>query len=174
MRFYIDTEFYSDGDTIDLASIALVSKTGAEFYRESDNFRPWRVSAWVKENVLPLLGKVASTPRTTIAYDLVRFVEHYRRDESDMPEFWGDCCAFDFVALSQLLGDFNSWPSGWPFFMHDIKQLEAFTGIPAPHFDSSHHALEDAKDIKRQHEYILSVLEQERLVSPVPVSPVPL
>ena len=55
MSYYLDTEFYEDGRTIDLISIALVTTDGRELYAVSRDAELHRVSDWVRENVLPHL-----------------------------------------------------------------------------------------------------------------------
>lgn len=56
MRYFIDTEFIEDGQTIDLISIGIVSEDGREYYaiNRQCNFR--KASDWVLENVLLPMG----------------------------------------------------------------------------------------------------------------------
>ena len=54
IRVHIDTEF-TDFLNCDLISIGAVADNGEEFYGENSEFlRPWS-TAWVKENIYPLL-----------------------------------------------------------------------------------------------------------------------
>ncbi len=57
MLIFLDTEF-TDFIRPDLISIALVSEDGREFYAERTDYFPTRCSEFVRETVLPLLGRV--------------------------------------------------------------------------------------------------------------------
>ena len=77
MRYFLDTEFYEDGKTIDLISIAVVADDGREFYAVSQEAQLHRVIPWVRTNVLPHLpryGDPAWMPRYVIADALRSFV----------------------------------------------------------------------------------------------------
>lgn len=52
MRYFVDTEFIDDGETIDLISIGIVSEDGREYYAQSCEFDHRSASPWVRENVL--------------------------------------------------------------------------------------------------------------------------
>ncbi|WP_260436610.1 3'-5' exoribonuclease [Burkholderia sp. Bp9004] len=58
MRVFIDTEFTNLRDR-ELISLALVAENGAEFYGECSDFDPSRCSEFVRETVLPQLGRPA-------------------------------------------------------------------------------------------------------------------
>lgn len=51
-RYFYDTEFIEDGQTIDLISIGIVCEDGRELYLQSVEFEPKKANQWVKENVL--------------------------------------------------------------------------------------------------------------------------
>ena len=55
MKYYLDTEFIEDGETIDLISIGIVADDEREYYAISTDFDPRRASQWVKDNVLSKL-----------------------------------------------------------------------------------------------------------------------
>jgi hypothetical protein len=58
MLIFLDTEFTDFTESeCDLISIGLVDEAGREFYAESTQFRQEACSGFVKEIVLPLLGK---------------------------------------------------------------------------------------------------------------------
>jgi hypothetical protein len=57
MLVFLDTEF-TDFVRPDLISIALVSEDGCEFYAERTDYHRDACSDFVRENVLPLLGRV--------------------------------------------------------------------------------------------------------------------
>lgn len=156
MKFFIDSEFISDGKTIDLVSIAIVCENGKDLYRECCDFDASKATSWVKENVLAHLSSIPGSSRDLIAYDVKTFIDKQVPIEDIANiEFWGDYCAFDFVVLSQLFGTFDTWPDHWPFFMHDLRQLMESSHIfPQPN-ESNHNALDDAREIKRQYDAIM-------------------
>jgi hypothetical protein len=135
-RFFLDTELYEDGATIDLISIALVAEDGREFY----------VSEWVRANVLPHLpryGDPAWMTRQAIATRLREFVGA----DSGKPEFWAYYADYDWVALCQLYGTMMGLPEGFPMFCRDLKQLSCDVGSPKhpPGPIGEHNALADAR-----------------------------
>lgn len=161
MKFFIDTEFINTGAVIDLVSIGIVCENGKELYRECCDFDPSQATPWVKANVIALLSPIPGSTRRSIAYDVKTFIDTQCSfgDQVAAPEFWGDYCAFDFVLLSQLFGTFDDWPEGWPFFMHDLQQHIAWVKInPQSEYrlpdEIEHHALHDARSIKRQYDDI--------------------
>src|SRR3569833_2656823 len=56
MKLFLDTEF-TDFIDCDLIAIGIVSEDGKEFYAERNEVDVGRCSAFVREVVLPLLGK---------------------------------------------------------------------------------------------------------------------
>jgi hypothetical protein len=57
MLVFLDTEF-SDFTRPDLISLALVAEDGREFYAERTDYTATRCTEFVRETVLPLLGRV--------------------------------------------------------------------------------------------------------------------
>ncbi len=57
MLIFLDTEF-TKLDRPDLISLALVAEDGREFYAERTDYDPRQCSDFVREHVLPLLGRV--------------------------------------------------------------------------------------------------------------------
>ena len=149
MKLWFDTEFFDDGYTIDLISIAVVAEDGREYYAASSEFKHDRATQWIHENVLQLLGDVSSHSRSHIRDDLHKFFEF--SDPSGQfcpqPEFWADCGEYDWIVLRQLFGDLTAWPSDWPKFAMDIEQWRV--QLSAPHFKpqdlNQHNALADAR-----------------------------
>lgn len=162
MKFFIDSEFISDGKTIDLVSIGIVCEDGDSLYLECSEFNPSKATPWVRENVLAHLTQGTRHDHFTIKHAVEAFIESKCEagNQKAVPEFWGDYCAFDFVLLSQLFGTFDTWPQGWPFFMHDLQQFQESVGLDAPEFPSNHNALDDAKIIRLQ--YLDLAAEQAR------------
>lgn len=145
MRYFIDTEFdwFPKEGTICPISIALVAEDGREYYAILTNYRNrFSESSFVAEHVRTVLQSVG--PQTDhkdmarVRDDIVRFIG------DDVPEFWGDYSAFDYVMLSMIMGDFSSWPSGWPMHINDMQQesmLAISSAVP-------HNALADARAIR--------------------------
>ncbi len=146
MKYFLDTEFYEDGKTIDLISIGVVAEDGREFYAVSQEAQLHRVSDWVRINVLPSLpryGDASWMPRSVIANALRSFVMSL----NDKPEFWAYYADYDWVALCQLYGTMMGLPAGWPKFCRDLKQLSVDVGSPQhpPDPEGEHNALVDAR-----------------------------
>lgn len=140
MRFWFDTEFYEDGNTIALISIGVVSEDGRTYYAETPRSNALaNQSEWLKANVLPHL-RGPGKPRYEIGDDLVAFMGEH-------PEIWAYYADYDWVALCQLFGTMMDLPKGWPMYCRDVKQWCDMLGNPKlPEQKSQeHHALADAK-----------------------------
>ncbi len=155
LRYYLDTEFYEDGRTIDLISLALVCEDGRELYAVSADANLEVVSPWVRENVLPHLPPRTGTGRWMrrgeIADQIRAFTLHDER-----PEFWAYYADDDWVALCQLFGTMMDLPAHMPKFCMDLKQLAVMKGNPRlPKQESgAHDALEDARWNMRVHAFL--------------------
>jgi 3' exoribonuclease, RNase T-like len=141
MRFWFDTEFIEDGNTIELISIGIVSSDGREYYAEVSGVDYNRASQWVKDNVIVhLTGETKS--REVIASEIKEFV-------GDNPEFWAYYADYDWIALCQLYGTMMDLPDTWPKFCLDIKQNCYMLGVSSSDLPeqstTEHHALEDAR-----------------------------
>lgn len=93
MKYFLDTEFIEDGQTIDLISIGIVAEDGRELYLLNYDCDHSKANEWVKENVLkhlppkPLLriypsveafieseeGKQGWRNKKTIADEILKF-----------------------------------------------------------------------------------------------------
>lgn len=175
-RFWLDTEFYEDGSTIDLISIGVVAESGREFYAESSNFNWLRVPEehWIQENVRPRLysqtqdndflrqgnawkrdgGVGGLMSRDEIRGTLLSFVEEERGETT--PQFWAYYAAYDWVAVAQLFGRMIDLPKGWPMYCMDIKQRAVMLGDPdLPRQEGgNHNALEDARHNKVMSDFL--------------------
>lgn len=139
MKIWFDTEFYEDGDTIELISIGAVREDGKTFYAEViDAADLCLQSDWLKENVLPHL-RGPKKPRRHISQEFFEFV-------GEKPEFWAYYCSYDWVALCQLYGRMIQLPKGWPMYCRDVKQFCDDVGNPKlpPQDSAKHDALNDA------------------------------
>jgi hypothetical protein len=145
VRYFLDTEFYEDGLTIDLISVGVVAEDGRELYAVSREAQLHRVSAWVRNNVLPHLpryGDKAWMSRNEIQYVLNDFVGTQQR-----PEFWAYYADYDWVAICQLFGTMIQLPKHFPKFCMDLKQLSVMKGNPKHTTKpvGEHNALVDAR-----------------------------
>lgn len=142
MRFWFDTEFYEDGQTVQLISIAIVAEDGREYYAETPGGHYLSgKSEWLLENVRPHLRGVGATKaRSNIAREIVEFV-------GEKPEFWAYYADYDWVALCQLYGRMIDLPNGWPMFCRDVKQFADSIGNPKlpDQTAGEHDALADAR-----------------------------
>ena len=66
MKYWFDTEFIEDGETIDLMSIGVIAEDGARYYAELEECDLSKASEWVQENVIPHLSGV-KTNRQQVA-----------------------------------------------------------------------------------------------------------
>ena len=176
MKFWFDTEFIEDGNTIDLISIGMVSQDGREYYAISKEFDASKASTWVINHVLKHLPpvEVIGMPINGIVYgnELVcSYPPEYRTREEikndilkfvsggDQPEFWAYYADYDWVVLCQLFGRMIDLPKGWPRYCRDIKQLCDSLGnpkLPKPE-GTEHHALDDARWVKQAHAFLEEV-----------------
>lgn len=157
MRYYLDTEFYEDGKTIDLISLALVCEDGRELYLVNQEAQLHLVSDWVRANVLPQLppyGDKRWVTRTNIREQIVSFITG-RPD----PEFWAYYADYDWVVFCQLFGTMIDLPSYMPKFCRDLKQLAMDKGNPRlPKQDGGEHdALADARWNMRIHSFLETI-----------------
>lgn len=149
MKFFLDTEFYENGSTIDLISIALVAEDGREFYAVNREARLDLVSDWLRENVLvslPLYGHSTWMTRDAIAAELVEFVGE-SRGYGKNHDFWGYVSAYDWVVVCQIFGTMMNLPAFWPKHCNDLKQWSEQLGRPKHPTKPSgaHNALVDAR-----------------------------
>ena len=160
MRYFYDTEFIEDGQTIELISIGVVSEDGRELYLINNECNWERANAWVKENVISKLAPTVHNfvPRSVIKARLLEFLGFrterqaqenaagYSLDHTyfamhnldpnalvrpaEKIQLWGYYSAYDHVVLCQLFGTMMDLPKGMPMYTRDIKQLCAELGDP--------------------------------------------
>lgn len=148
MKYFLDTEFHEDGDTIDLISIGIVDEDERDLYivnADCDFDRIWTLDScqWLRENVMPSIDMSLAVPRCDIRDSILRFVSI---GFPETPEFWGYYADYDWVVFCQLFGRMIDLPPWFPKFCMDIKQLAVQKGNPRllP-CRSEHNALCDAK-----------------------------
>lgn len=157
-RYFLDTEFYEDGRTIDLISIALVCEDGRELYCVNAEARLNLVSQWVRDNVLaqlPPYSDPAWMRRSQIRHRILEFTGYdlgigslqLKDQEIEKPEFWAYYADYDWVVFCQLFGTMMALPPGYPKYCMDLKQWSKMLGDPPhpPRLPGEHNALEDAR-----------------------------
>lgn len=165
MRFWYDTEFLEDGETIKLLSLGMVAEDGRELYLQTmraDFLRrnPNHCSnEWVRENVIPHLSEGFQF-RTDCREQLLSFVDP---EKYGKPEFWGYYSAYDHVALCQIFGTMMDLPKSWPMLTMDVKQLCVSLGNPRlpEQKEGKHNALADARWTKEAWEFLTKIQESE-------------
>ncbi|NJO65786.1 MAG: 3'-5' exoribonuclease [Richelia sp. RM2_1_2] len=158
MKYFFDTEFIEDGNTIDLISIGIISEDGREYYAINWDCRLECASQWVIDNViihLPSREHPAWKNKKDIAQDIIEFCH-------SEPEFWAYYADYDWVVLCQLFGTMMDLPSSFPMYCNDIKQLCNSVGNPKlqKQLTNQHHALHDARWCKQIYDYLSNYLEE--------------
>jgi len=129
LNYFLDTEFYENGKTIELISIGVVCEDGREFYRvESRADETCKKSDWLIANVLPHLPpKIDWSWQTkeAIARELSEFLL-----PGPKPRIWTYYGAYDWVVVCQLYGAMIDLPAHFPKFDMDLKQLSVERGSP--------------------------------------------
>jgi hypothetical protein len=153
VKYFIDTEFIEDGETIELLSIGVVSEDGHELYLENDLANLGRASEWVKDNVIPHLHGNGMTP-----WEMAKRLQEFTAGE--YPEFWSWCSAYDWVAICQLYGTMMDKPPGWPSYCRDLQQELDREGIKddelPPHPGDAHDAMADARWHRDIHDWLVA------------------
>lgn len=146
VRYFYDTEFIEDGNTIELVSIGIVAEDGREYYAVSTDFHASRANAWVRENVLDKLPS-PQHPAWKSARTIREEVLDFLTAGGKRPELWAWVGGYDHVVLAQLWGDMAGLPRQLPRFTHELKQYWEFAGQPSlPAVPSGNHdALVDAR-----------------------------
>lgn len=146
MRYFYDTEFIEDGQTIELVSVGVVAEDGREYYAVSTEFEPARANSWVREHVLDKLPSPSSRewkPKEQIKRELEQFLT----SGPGAPELWAWVGAYDHVVVAQLWGDMSGLPKQLPRYTRELKQYWEMAGRPklpgVPR--GNHNALVDAR-----------------------------
>lgn len=171
MRFWFDTEFIDDGQSIDLISIGIVAEDGRRYYAVSLDANYDNAGEWVKANVLPLLPSRPETinysdpsvssrikeegllwrTRSQIAIDLLDFL-------GSSPEMWAYFADYDWVVFCQIFGSMMDLPTGYPMYCRDLKQeCDRLGFADFPLQENEHNALSDAVWCKSLWERLFSV-----------------
>jgi len=162
LKYFYDTEFLDDGNTIEFISIGIVREDGAEYYAVNADMDYLRIkqSEWLVANVMNQLPDVQEwKPKAQIAEEVKTFLL-----EKGSPELWAWFAAYDHVVLSQLFGRMLDLPEGIPMFTNDLRSLIDWVGVkklPAQ-TGGNHDALADARHVKVRFDHVAGLLGGKR------------
>ena len=170
-KFFYDTEFHEDGNTIDLISIGIVRGDGKEYYAVSSEADYSRIyeNSWLMENVMNSIDHIVIENEQGTAGTLVPIGPYVRtreeirdeilefitetQDEFNDPhgesraELWAWYGDYDHVALCQLFGKMINLPDKFPMFTRDLRQHWEYKNYPVlpEQEEGEHNALDDAR-----------------------------
>ncbi len=171
MKYFLDTEFIENGETIDLVSIGIAADDGRTLYLQNADCKFTKASDFVWRNVFPHLthfemrghrncNKIQPTLDSRISekcyaddcpwrskYEIRDAIKIFCDVEKyGKPEFWGYFADYDWVAFCQIFGTMMNLPVKYPMYCRDIKQLCNSLGNPKLQKPEKeiHHALVDA------------------------------
>jgi hypothetical protein len=115
MKYFFDTEFIEDGNTIDLISIGMVCDDGRELYMVSSEFDETKADDWVRKHVLNHIPReLRRFTRREIAnavnaFTLEPLVRHFpeaptKNRKANRPQMWAYYADYDWIVLCQLYG----------------------------------------------------------------------
>ena len=148
MRVFFDTEFTSLGSDPRLLSVGLVSEDGQELYLElADGWMDAMCSPWVRQHVLPMLGKGEQLTR----HDAGKRIGDWLTAFTIQPTLLGDT-DWDTTLLTQLLGEGGLTRAGFRVELlafQSREQAKSFEAAKLQYFQlqkaTPHHALTDAR-----------------------------
>lgn len=158
MKYWIDTEFIEDGETILLLSIGIVAEDDRELYLQTERGAFYHKNpaccphAWVKQNVIPYLDD-SSVSHSEMRQQILEFCNP---DRYGKPEFWGYYADYDWVVFCWIFGSMINLPKGFPMYCNDIKQECDRLGNPQlpKQEGNEHHALADARHNRVMWEFL--------------------
>lgn len=147
MKVFFDTEFTSLGSDPRLLSVGLVSEDGQELYLElTDGWTDAKCSPWVREHVLPMLGKGEQLTRREAG----RRIDDWLATFIVQPTLLGDT-DWDTTLLTQLLEESGLTRTDFRVELlafQSREQAKAFEAAKQQYFQlqkaKPHHALTDA------------------------------
>ncbi len=118
MRLFFDTEFTGLTSDPRLLSIGLVADNGNELYLElTDGWTDANCSAWVREHVMPMLGKGERLTRRETANRILSWLSSFETPSTllgetdwDMPGSIGTGITFFVVRLPTNAKASSCWP----------------------------------------------------------------
>jgi len=159
IRYFVDTEFMEDGNSIVLLSIGAVDhNNGRLFYAENSDANWNDGNEFVKEHVIPKLTGPANQATWLHRSEIADLFKIWVLAGGGTPEFWGYYADYDWVTICQMYGAMVDRPEGWPMYMLDIKQLAYMIGDPElPKQErGEHNALDDAMHNQFMFEFLMA------------------
>lgn len=169
MRYWYDTEFLEDGETIAPISIGIVAADDRTYYAINQH-APWDRIAdreWLVDNVVPhlpqldVVSRLDATATTNAGWAARRLgvnladlavkplhiiaaeVRDFLLATTEPVELWGYYSSYDHILLSQLWGRMIDRPAGIPMWTNDIQQVAAGLGL-TDHLPTQEHGHHDA------------------------------
>lgn len=178
MKYFLDTEFIEQPNTIELISIGIAAEDGREYYAVNTECDCSKASDWVKQNVLMKM------PEYNKSYNDLRSgggdPDHYgKKTTEDIKkdlmfwcgqknnviepcEFYGYLADYDWVVFCWIFGKMIDLPKGFPMYCRDLKQMMWERGLSkewkqknCPDPEGEHNALVDARWNKKLFEEIV-------------------
>jgi len=152
MKYFLDTEFIEQPNTIQLISIGIYCENGEKFYAISNEYNEELANDWVKENVIAKLEpEMPRISNTLIKWRVLEFIKRCQKDKSPI-EFYGYYSDYDWVVFCWIFGKMIELPDGFPMYCRDLKQMMDERGLGnewknanCPEPEGEHNALIDAE-----------------------------
>lgn len=158
-RYFFDTEFNQERDSVDLLSIGVTCDDGREFYAINGDASWGDIGHWLDANVVPILNGPFAPPyrgeknchptmsMRRIRHELELFINEGPRGQPI--EFWGYFADYDWFLLTRLWGadGFRKMPSCFPRICYDVRQYQMHKQVKRlpPALQPAHNALVDAR-----------------------------
>lgn len=153
MRYFLDTEFYDDGKSLELISIGIVNQFDDTYYAINSDFEESHFDPWLTKNVkkyFPERSDPVWKPKSQIRDEIKSFIT------VPFPQFWCDFGSWDWVIFCHIFGKMLDVPEGYPNHCLDVQQWRIQSKLK--HFPivntSKHHALADAKECKAKYDFL--------------------
>lgn len=170
MKIFFDTEFTGLHKNTSLISIGLIANDGSTFYAEFTDYDKNQVDKWIQENVidnLTICDEVSKPWRCSFKGNTYYIREKLNEwlSQFDIVEMWSDCLAYDWVLFNNIFGTAFDIPNNVYYIPFDICTLFKIVGVDpdinreefAEMQGNKHHALHDAKVIKKCYEKLISL-----------------
>lgn len=163
MKVFFDTEFTGLSSDPRLLSIGLVAEDGREMYVElTDGWSEAMCSPWVRQHVLPMLGRGARLTRRETG----RRINEWLTSFNSPTTLVGDT-DWDTTLLGDLMNECGIDSSSYRIELISYAnkaEAMAFEGAKREYFNNEkalpHHALDDARAFRGAWEAVLAPSEQ--------------
>lgn len=182
MKIYFDTEFTGLHKNSTLISVGLITEDNHRFYAEFNDYDQSQCDDWIKEHVISKLKwndrdvyihvdtetktSWAKNNKENISNLLSLWLKQFKKIE-----FWGDCVAYDWVLLMDLIGmgkpmrkmpqNFVSYQAGDVFTLLKIKGVNSKENrhklLGLDDGKSQHNSLYDAEITKKVYEWAIGI-----------------